>query len=475
METAKIQEANAAPEVLDSPAEIRSSVIKLAGPAIVEMFLTTLVSFVDTAMVGSLGAVAIAAVGVSNSPMWLLNGIFAALGVGSTALVARSIGAKDLETANKAAQQSLLAGIVLALIVTVLTLIFGQWIPTLMGAEPHVIPVASAYIKIVSVTFVMAFSSFILTGVLRGAGDTKTPMQVNALANVINIIANFFLIFPARAIVLTLPLAGTIGFTLPGAGLGVAGAAIGTAFSRGVAGVIVLSILIAGRQGVKLTIWPLPIDLDIIRRIIKVGLPASGERVIMSGGQMLFSVIVLGLGTAEYAAHHVAIVAESLSYMPGFGFSMAATTLVGQSLGAGRPKLAEASGFATWRMGALVMGGMGLVFFFYPHYLIRIFNSDPEIIAYGAMCLRLVALAQIPFASSMVLTGGLRGAGDTVVPLGIAALGMWAVRLTLAWLLVTQLNLGLKGAWIAMVADLWVRGILTFIRFKSGRWKTIRV
>lgn len=475
MDTAKIQEAGALTEILESPAKIRASVVKLAWPAIVEMFLTTLVSFVDTAMVGSLGAVAIAAIGVSNSPMWLLNGIFAALGVGSTALVARSIGGKDIDTANKAAQQSFFAGVVLALIITALTLTFGQWIPTLMGAEEQVIPVASSYLKIISITFVLAFSSFILTGVLRGAGDTRTPMQVNALANVINIVANFLLIFPTRAISLELPWVGTLAFTMPGAGLGVIGAAIGTALSRGIAGIIVLAILMAGRQEVKLLIWPLRVDFDIIRRILKVGLPASGERVIMSSGQMLFSVIVLGLGTAEYAAHHLAIVAESLSYMPGFGFSMAATTLVGQGLGAGRPKLAEASGFATWRMSMLVMGGMGLVFFFFPQYLIRIFNSDPQIIAYGSMCLRLVALAQMPLATSMVLTGGLRGAGDTVVSLGIAALGMWAVRLSLAWLLVTQFNLGLKGAWIAMVADLWIRGILTFFRFKSGQWKTIRV
>lgn len=473
METAKarLQLGSIEPE---NKAHIRKMVMVLAWPAIAEMFLATLVQFVDTAMVGSLGQVAIAAVGVSNSPMWLLNGLFAALGVGSTALVARYIGGKDVESANKVAQQSLLMGVTLALVITVLALFFAQAIPAAMGAEADVIPAATSYMKIVSLTFVLAFSSFILTGVLRGAGDTKTPMRVNALANVINVVGNFFLIFPTRVLTLSLPWLGETMLTIPGAGLGIEGAAISTAFSRGVAGLIVLYILFIGRQGVRINFSVKP-DLDVIRKVIKIGLPASGERVIMSGGQMLFSVIVLGLGTAQYAAHHLAIVAESISYMPGFGFSMAATTLVGQGLGAGNPKLAEQSGYTTWKLGALVMCGMGLIFMIIPEYLIMIFNRDPEIVRYGAMCLRMVALAQLPFSSTMVMTGALRGAGDTVPPLIIAVIGMWGVRLTLAWLLVTQLDLGLLGAWMAMVTDLWVRGIITFLRFRSGRWKTIKV
>ena len=473
METAK---ANILPDVteLETQGQIRKTVMVLAWPAITEMFLATLVQFVDTAMVGSLGAIAIAAVGVSSSPMWLLNGMFAALGVGSTALVARFIGARDRESANKVAQQSLLMGVALALLMTVLAVYFAEVVPTFMGAEPEVIPVAASYLRIVSLTFVLAFSSFILTGVLRGAGDTKTPMRVNALANVINVIANFLLIFPTRDVLFNLPVIGELAMTIPGAGLGIQGAAIGTGLSRGIAGLIVVYILFKGRRGVRIN-FSLKPDLDIIRRVIKVGLPASGERLIMSGGQMLFSMIVIGLGTAQYAAHHLAIVAESISYMPGFGFSMAATTLVGQALGAGKPKLAESSGFITWKLGALVMCGMGVIFLVIPEYLIMIFNRDPEIIRYGAMCLRMVALAQLPFSSSMVLTGALRGAGDTVWPLFIAAIGMWGVRLGLAWVLVTQLNMGLLGAWIAMVVDLYVRGTITFLRFKSGRWKSIKV
>ncbi len=454
--------------------ELRRMVLLLAWPAIVEMFLATLVQFVDTAMVGSLGAVAIAATGLSGSPLNLLNGLFAALGVGSTALVARFTGAGDRESANKTAQQSLLVGVTLSLLVTGLVMAFAPLIPIVMGAEPEVIPVASAYLRILSVTFVLAFSAFILNGVLRGAGDTKTPMQVNMLANILNVVGNFFLIFPTRTLALSLPGLGAASVTVPGAGLGVAGAAIATAASRGVAGIIVLYILFSGRHGVRLSLTLKP-DWGLIRRIIKIGLPASGERIIMSGGQMVFAAIVLGLGTAQYAAHHLAIVAESISYMPGFGFSMAATTLVGQGLGARNARLAEQSGYTTWRMSLAVMGLMGVVFLLFPEYLVMIFNRDPEIVGYGAMCLRMVALGQVPLATAMVLTGALRGAGDTVPPLVIALTGMWGVRLTLAWLLVNQLQLGLAGAWTAMIIDLWVRGTITFLRFRSGKWQTVKV
>lgn len=471
------QQARVLPDVgsLETNREIRGMVMRLAWPAITEMFLNTLVQFVDTAMVGSLGAVAIAAVGVSQTPMWMLMGIFAALGVGSTALVARFVGGKKLEDANQVARQSLFVGVLLALAVTVLFQYFGHYIPTAMGAEPEVIPAATMYLRIISLAFALHFSMFILTGVLRGAGDTKTPMRVNALANVINIVLNFLLIFPTRELVLDLPLVPTIEIVMPGAGLGIQGAAIGTALARAVAGVIVLYILFSGRRGVKINLLPLRFDWGIIRRIFRIGLPASGERLIMSSGHMFFTMIVLGLGTAQYAAHHLAIVAESVSYMPGFGFSMAATTLVGQGLGAGRPKFAQSSGFTTWKMGALTMCGMGVIFFVFPKHLIMIFNRDPEIIEYGAMCLRMVAVAQLPFSAAMVLTGALRGAGDTVWPLIIAATGMWPVRLGLALLFVKVLGLGLFGAWAAMVIDLWVRGIITFLRFQSGRWQHIKV
>jgi putative MATE family efflux protein len=459
----------------DDAVKIRRMVMLLAWPAIVEMFLATLVQFVDTAMVGSLGQVAIAAVGISTTPMWIFMSLFSALGVGATALVARYVGAQNPDAANRVAQQAMLMGVTLSLLLTGAVLSYAEFVPSIMGADAAVIPEAASYLRIVSVAFLFAFSSFILSGVLRGAGDTKTPMKINAYANIVNVVFNFLLIFPSRALSFNLPFSGDLVLiSIPGAGMGVAGAALATAISRVFAGGIIFYILFSGSKGVKLTMY-WKYHWGIIRRILRVGLPAMGERLIISIGHMFFGIIVLGLGTTAYAAHHLAIIAESISYMPGFGFSMAATTLVGQGLGAGNPKLAESYGYATWRLCSWVMGAMAIVLFVFPEYLIGIFNREPEVVALGAMCLRLIAFAQLPFAGIMVLTGALRGAGDTIWPLVIAAIGMWVVRLSLAWVLVTYFHMGLMGAWLAMLLDFWVRGFLTFLRFRSGKWQHIKV
>ena len=459
----------------DDPHQVRKIVMLLAWPAITEMFLATLVQFVDTAMVGSLGQVAIAAVGISTTPIWVLMSIFSALGVGSTALVARFVGAKDYDSANKVAQQAMNLAVALALLFTALMFYNAEFVPRAMGAAEDVILAAALYLRIISGAFLFHLSAFILSGVLRGAGDTRTPMKVNMYANVINVAANFFLIFPSRVLDFSLPFSDTaLSLFIPGAGLGVAGAAIATAASRTFAGGVILYILFSGKRGIQLRLY-FRYRWSLIRRILRIGIPTMGEHLTISFGSMFFSIIVLSLGTAQYAAHHLAIIAESISFMPGFGFAMAATTLVGQGLGAGNPRLAQAYGFSAWRLSALVMGFMGVLLFLFPEYLIRIFNREPEIVAYGAMCLRLVAFAQIPFATTMVLNGGLRGAGDTLAPLAIAAIGVVFFRLGLAWILVNVFHLGLMGAWLAMVVDFWVRGVLSFLRFRSGRWQKIQV
>ncbi|NLC11846.1 MAG: MATE family efflux transporter [Firmicutes bacterium] len=458
---------------LHNKRQIRKVVVLLAWPAIMEMLLSTMVQFVDTVMVGSLGEVAIASVGINNTPMWVLMGMFASLGVGSTALVAQFIGAEDYESANKVAQQSFQLGASLALLVTLLALFFAEQVPILMGAEEEVIPLAASYLRIISLSFVFTFLSFILSGVLRGSGDTSTPMKVNTLANLFNIVANFYFIFPSRLTSINLPLGlGHWEFYIPGAGMGVKGAAIATSLARGFAGLFILFVLFSGRKNVKLFLTGWRFEWDTIMAILRIGLPISAERLLSSSGQLVFSSIILRLGTVSYASHYLVYIAESISFMPGHGFSMAATTLVGQGLGAKQPKLAEACGFIVWRMGASVMIGMGVIFFLFPEFIIKIFNSDPEILKYGSMGLRMVGLSQFPLATSMILTGALRGAGDTMLPLVITGIGMWPVRLGLSWLLVFKLNMGLMGAYLGMVADLWVRGVFTYLRFRSGFWKS---
>ncbi|ACB84575.1 MATE family efflux transporter [Natranaerobius thermophilus] len=451
--------------------EIRKKVIFLAWPAIIEMFLMTFKQIVDNAMVGRLGEASIAAVGLSMSPMMFFMGLFAALGVGTTAVVARHIGAKEHNQANLAGRQAIIMSVATALLVTSIVFPLAPTIINLMGAEPEVVPLGTDYLRIISAGILFISSSFILSGVLRGAGDTRTPMRVNAVANVVNIILNFLLIFETREMSFL-----GIEFLMPGAGIGVQGAALGTSISRAIASLLVVKTLLKGKSVIKINLSDsFRPDFTMIKRIVKVGIPTAIERMAMSSGQVLFTRIVASLGTTATAAHHMAINAESLSFMPGFGFSMAATTLVGQGLGAKDPKLSERCGLETWRLGAGVMSFMGLIFFFFPHVLMNFLTNEPEVIDLGVMCLRIVALAQPPFATAIILSGGLRGAGDTTFPAVTTAIGMLGVRLILAVLFAFVFNWGLFGAWLAMASDLYVRGILVFLRFKSGKWKEIKV
>lgn len=451
--------------------EIRNKVFILAWPAIVEMFLATFTQIVDSAMVGRLGENAVAAVGLALSPMWLFTSVFMAVGVGSTALIARFVGANDHENASRGAHQSLLISLVLAVIVSSAIYALAQKIIVFMGAESAVIPLGTTYLRTLSVGIIFMALSFVLSGVLRGAGDTKSPMRVNILANLVNIVLNFFLIFETRVIVIF-----NTELLIYGMGLGVFGAAIGTLLARSLSGVLILLILFKRSDVVRLRLAGLfDIDWGLIKRIIRVGIPAAVERIIMSSGQIMFNRIVATLGTTAYAAHHLSIVAESISYMPGFGFAMAATTLVGQGLGAKDGDLADKCGRETWRLGAISMSLMGVLFFVFPHYFMRFLTNEQPVIALGVVCLRIVALAQPPFATALILSGALRGAGDTKFPMFSSMMGVWGIRLPLALLLGLYFNMGLVGIWLAMAIDLFFRGSITFLRFNAGQWQKIEV
>jgi len=450
---------------------------KLALPAIMEMLMQTLLGFADMAMVGSLGAVAIAAIGLSDMPMMTAMSLFAALSVGTTALVARAIGARNQSEASNVAKQSLIVSIVLAIIFTLLGLLLANPIVKLMGAEPDVIPKSVAYFRIVSLGLPFMIITMIMSGVLRGSGDTKTPMYINGISNIVNIIGNFFMIFSSRIISIDVPfIEKNISLFIPGAGLGVSGAAISTTLSRFLGGIILLIILVKGKALVKLNIREkIEIDIITIKRIFKIGVPAAIEQFLMRFGQLLFARIVSSLGTVMFAAHRITLTAESLSFNAGFGFALAATTLVGQYLGANKPKLAEKSGFIAVKMGAVWMAAFGIFFFIWPDVFLRIFTRDKEILDNARWCLKIVAISQPFLAAVMGFAGALRGAGDTKRVLIITFTGIWGIRLTFAYLLAIVFKLGLIGAWIAMSIDLVVRGILFFFMFKEGKWKSIKV
>lgn len=457
--------------------DIRRVTMNLAMPAIMEMTMQTLLGFADMAMVGSLGAVAIAAVGLGDTPIATLMAIFAALGTGTTALVARYVGAKEYDKAAETARQSMIIGVSSGILVSILIVLFAPQIIGFMGAEPEATPDAIQYIMYTGAAMVFLIISVIMGGALRGCGDTKTPMYANGIANVLNIIGNFFLIYNSASYAINIPFTDmAVNLTIPGFGMGVAGAALSTAVSRAISSFIILYILFSGKSAIRFTIKDkYRINIDIIKKILNIGTPAAAEQLSMRVGQMMYGRKVAMLGTIAYASHRIALTAESLSYMPGFGFALAATTLVGQYLGAKKPEMSEKSGYEANKLALIFMSAIGLLLFFMPELLIKVFTRDPDIIANASVCLKLVAIAQPFLAANMVFSGGLRGAGDTRFVMVSTLIGVWGLRLVGTYILIDFFNLGLRGAWIGMIIDLFVRGSLNLMRFRSGKWKYIRI
>jgi MATE family multidrug resistance protein len=446
-------------ETQSTQAEIRRDVLRLALPAMGEQMLSMMVGIVDTFLVGHLGAAPLAAVGLANQWVFMATTLFGAIATGATALIARFIGAREPGQANQVLRQSMLLGSVIGLAATVLGLSLAWPAITLLGAQGEVIRLGVDYLRVVSSIFFFSTLMFIGNAALRGAGDTRTPLYVMLVVNALNITVAWTAINGP--------------FGLPK--FGVVGSAMGAATGRLAGGALVIAILLKGRAGIQLKLSGLRPDWNLIRRVLHVGLPTGLEQFLFRIGQMVFVRIVASLGTVTYAASQVAINAWSLSFMPGFGFALAATTLVGQSLGAQDPSGAQGRGYTAYRIGATLMGAVGLAFLLFPVQIMGFFTPDSQIIAIGTMPLRIVGLIQPLLAASMIFSGGLRGAGDTRYPMLINGGAIWLVRLPVAYLFAVILDWGLMGAWSALAIDMSLRGILNFLRFRSGRWKTIKV
>lgn len=442
------------------PSSVRARVLNMAWPAIVDQTLAMVIGIVDTAMVGRLGAQALASVGLGAQLMQASTAIFGAVTTGTTALVARFIGAQDHEQAQNTARQSMLfGGILAASVATVLLLFAPSVLRGLFGSsEAEVLAGASAYVRIVALSLVPQFLLIVSNGIMRGSGDTKTPMRIMALMNVVHIFLNWLLIYGIGPI----------------PALGLRGAAISTAISQVAGSAMAVGTLLRGKTVLKVSFHRLRPDLAALRRVLRIGIPAGVEQIMMQSAQIIYTMIIASLGTVAYAAHRVALNAESLSFMPGFGFALAATALVGQSLGANDPQGAERVGGEAARLAMISMGTMGLIFCLVPGFFVSLFTNDPDVISASAGVLRIVAVGQPFLALTMVLGGALRGAGDTRAVLVITVLGVTTARIGVAYTLVSM-GLGLTGAWIAMVFDLAVRGSLLFLRFRKGAWKHLRV
>lgn len=455
-------------DVTDESRSVWLTVVLLAWPVFVEQIFTTLVQMADTAMVGSLGKEATAAVTISNSPVFLLNGIIMSLGVGITALIARAVGEGNTEKVRQLMKHTFLAILYIGMPICFIVLALSKAIPLWMGAEPDVLDLAWRYNFIVTLGRFFFIPSMVLNSAFRGYGDTKTPMVVNLLTNIINVILNFFLIYETRPMTIL-----GVDLIMPGAGWGVEGAAAATAIGMFIGGV--LAFWIAFRKGNEYHIslkGGLKPDMAMTKQIFKISIPAMLERICMSSSGIFVTSSIATLGTVAVAANSLALTAESMSYMPAFAFQMAITTLVGQSLGAKKPDLATKFVRVTMWMGIVVMAIATAGLFIWATPIIGFFTADAEVIALAAKCLQIVALVQIPQMAAWVLGGVLRGAGDTNTVFIVTAVTNWGVRTLFSILAVRVFHMDLIAVIWVMCIEIMVRLIWLVIKYKQGSWKT---
>jgi len=457
--------------ITDGSRSVPMTIILLAWPVFIEQVFSTLVSFADTAMVGALGKEATASISISNAPIFLLNGIIMALGVGLTTMVAHAVGAKDHDRVRHLMRHAFLAILYIGVPISILVASLSRMIPLWMGAGPDILDMAARYNLIVSAGRVFMLVSMVLNSAFRGYGDTKTPMILNIIMNVINVVGNYLLINPTRPITVL-----GLTFIMPGAGWGVEGAAAATALGMLVSGILALINAFKKSNTYRISLkgrGALLPDKELTRQIFKISLPAMLERIFMSSSGILVSSSLATLGTASIAANSLYSSAESLSFMPAFAFQTAITTLTGQSLGAKKPELAQK--FLKWTliMGTVVMALTTVGLYVFADPLIGIFTPDQGVIALAAKCLRIMAVIQIPQMIAWTLGGMLRGAGDTKSGFYITAATNWGIRTLFAILLVRVLHMDLVAYCYVIDVEIMVRLLLMYLRYKSGKWKTI--
>jgi putative MATE family efflux protein len=404
-------------------------------------------------LVGGLGAAPIAAVGLGQLLAFIATTLVSGLSVGANVIIAQLWGAKRRRDAGVAASHCLFLGLVVSVGLAALGIAFNVTAMQILGAESAVREIAGPYATLVFLFIPLTIFLQILSSILQGAGDTRSPMWAMILVNALHVLVAYPLIYGRW---------GAPQLGLQGAALAVGGAeAIGVVFLF---------------RRCWSVLGPLnSIDTDLLTTLWRLGAPVSGERITQQAGVLLYTKIVLLYGTISYAAHQVGLSIESFSFLPGYGLAVAAATMVGQSIGAGKYTRAKIENWEANRIAAVIMAAMGIVFFFFPYGLLRAFTQDADVISLGTLFLKIVALLQIPLALTMVLAGSLRGAGDTRFIMVATVIGMWAVRVPIACLAGLWFQLELVYVWCAMIADWTVRMALLLWRYRSERWRAIQV
>lgn len=443
----------AAPLPAESSEFVRT-VWALAWPVILTFSVESLVGLFDMLMVGRLGPAAVAGVGVGLHVLSIVNFTMVAVGIGALAIVARHVGAEEVHVAENVLLHAIVAAAVLALAVVPVVELLAPRLVAMFGVDPAVVEQGTAFLRRIVLGTPCEAMVFVIALALRAAGDMRTPLVVGAVIGLVNVGANWVLIF------------GRFGFPA----LGVAGTGWGTSIAFTTGAALALVWLVRGQLRLRLPRRLAAFKVGVVRRILAVGYPAAAEHLLMQLGFFLYMSFAARYGTTAVAAYIIGVRILALSFLPGFGFAAAAGTLVGQNLGAGRPHDAARSGWAANRLAMGLMTAGGLVIFVFARPIARLFVADPVVVDDAVAFIRVLGAAQPLMAIDFTLGGALRGAGDTRFPLVAVALGFYGCRLGTAWVVASWLHLDLVWVWFAVVGDYLFRAILKAWRFQSGRW-----
>ena len=423
-----------------------ATILALAWPTMLEQLMQTAVQYIDTAMVGSLGTHATAAVGATTTVNWLVGSTISALGVGFLSFIARAYGTGDKKAASRAVSQAVIVAFFAGTLFTALTLGLSGMVPVWMQVDPAIQDLASRYFFILYLPMLPRTATIIFGTALRAAGDTKTPMKVGVWVNVINVVLNFLLIYPTRQLTVL-----GLAFTMPGAGMGVLGAAAASAIAFAYGGIRITYVL-----------WKHPLisprgasfkpDMEILKPCMKIALPNMLQRFGTSLGYVAFASMINSLGEVATAAHTIANTVESAFYIPGYGMQTAAATLAGNAYGAqDKERMNElARMFLPLEIGLMILSG-GALFLLAPP-LVGIFSDSAEVIALAVTVLRMVALSEPFYGFSIIVEGMMFGVGNTKQPFVFNILGMWVVRIVGTFICTQLLSFGLISAWACMIA-----------------------
>ncbi|MDD6924121.1 MAG: MATE family efflux transporter [Veillonellaceae bacterium] len=445
-----------------SRSDLIKIVLQMSLPAILAQMMTIMTSYIDAAMAGSLGAEASAAIGLVASTTWLFGGMCVAVSTGFSIQSAQLIGAGERRIARHVLRQAIIAGLVFSLLLMTVGVMIAPILPRWLGGSEEILSDAIAYFMVFSITVPVLQIENVFGSMLQSSGNIRTPSIINGIYCLSDIFWNFFLIYPSRTISVF-----EVQLCVPGAGLGVTGAALGTSIALVISACMMFYAVWRSPVFRRFQIGSWRIDIDILKKAVKLGSPVGMEFVLMNSAMVAVIKIIAPLGAVAIAANSFGVTAESFCYMPGYGIAAAASPLIGQSLGAGRFDLLKRFAHITISMGMIIMGIAAVIMYIAVPWIFAFLTPDHSVRALGVEIMRIEMWAEPLFGAAIVSAGVLRGAGDTLVPAVLNLCSVWIVRIPLTLVLVS--SMGLYGAWTAMCIELCCRGIIMLIRVRTSQ------